>query len=363
MELVTGAPATSGRGCCAGWPARAAVRALARRPERLEPLDGVEPVRGDLVSGAGLAEALEGVATAYYLVHSMEAVARPTATPSPTVTARPPSASRAPPPRPGVERIVYLGGIEPPAARGRLLSQLRGSRSSASCSTPSPARPPCALDRDRRRVGLVSDPGPARRAAARAAAAGLAPQPHPAGRRARRDRVPRAHARGAGAAGRSLDMVGPDVISYAEMIEQIAEAMGVGRMPLGLGASLTSPAAAVVAAVTGQPLELGAPVDGEPRVRPAAARPATRRRASTASARWASSAPSSARCASGSRSSRWGRDEGRAHHSHRRVPAGGLRHRHGSEAVGGLGDCSPPPRGARRCAAARRARSSPRSSS
>ena len=62
------------------------------------------------------------------------------------------------------------------------------------------------------------------------------------------------------AAGRSLDVCGPDVLSYAEMVERIAELMGVGRMPLGLGVSLTPPASAVVAAVTGQPLELVRPL-------------------------------------------------------------------------------------------------------
>jgi uncharacterized protein YbjT (DUF2867 family) len=64
----------------------------------------------------------------------------------------------------------------------------------------------------------------------------------------------------AAAAGRSLDVAGPDVVTYSDMISRIAEAMGVGRMPLGLGASLTPPAAAVVAAVTGQPLELVRPL-------------------------------------------------------------------------------------------------------
>ena len=44
------------------------------------------------------------------------------------------------------------------------------------------------------------------------------------------------------------------------MIEQIAEQMGVGRTPIGLGVSLTAPASAVVAAVTGQPLELVRPL-------------------------------------------------------------------------------------------------------
>jgi uncharacterized protein YbjT (DUF2867 family) len=61
-------------------------------------------------------------------------------------------------------------------------------------------------------------------------------------------------------AGRSLDIAGPDVVSYGAMIERIAEAMGVGRMPLGLGFSLTPPASAVVSAITEQPLELVRPL-------------------------------------------------------------------------------------------------------
>ena len=55
-------------------------------------------------------------------------------------------------------------------------------------------------------------------------------------------------------------MVGPDVMTYGRMIERIADCMGVGRVPLSLGRSLTPPASAVVAAVTGQPLELVRPL-------------------------------------------------------------------------------------------------------
>ena len=55
-------------------------------------------------------------------------------------------------------------------------------------------------------------------------------------------------------------MAGPDVMTYGDMIERIAEAMGVGRLPLGFNRSLTPPASAVVAAVTGQPLELVRPL-------------------------------------------------------------------------------------------------------
>jgi uncharacterized protein YbjT (DUF2867 family) len=62
------------------------------------------------------------------------------------------------------------------------------------------------------------------------------------------------------AAGRSLDIAGPDVLSFAQMIERISELMGVGRMPLGFKRSLTPPASAVVSAITGQPVELVRPL-------------------------------------------------------------------------------------------------------
>jgi uncharacterized protein YbjT (DUF2867 family) len=62
------------------------------------------------------------------------------------------------------------------------------------------------------------------------------------------------------AEGRSLDVTGPDVMTYGQMIERIADVMGVGRLPLGLNRSLTPPASAVVAAVTGQPIELVRPL-------------------------------------------------------------------------------------------------------
>ena len=41
------------------------------------------------------------------------------------------------------------------------------------------------------------------------------------------------------AEGRSLDIVGPEVMTYAQMIERIAEAIGVGRMPLPLRTTQT----------------------------------------------------------------------------------------------------------------------------
>ena len=49
-------------------------------------------------------------------------------------------------------------------------------------------------------------------------------------------------------------------MTYGRMIERIADAMGVGRLPLALAARSRRPRARVVAAVTGQPLELVRPL-------------------------------------------------------------------------------------------------------
>src|SRR3954464_3010700 len=76
MELVTGATGYVGgrlieRLAEEGRP----PRALAPNPSRLDHLDGGGAVGGDLVLDRGLEEALDGVTTAYYLVHSMEPAA------------------------------------------------------------------------------------------------------------------------------------------------------------------------------------------------------------------------------------------------------------------------------------------------
>jgi uncharacterized protein YbjT (DUF2867 family) len=261
MELVTGGTGYVGARLLRRLAGEGrTVRALARSPERLEALDGVEALAGDLISGAGLARALEGCETAYYLVHSMEAATGgngdPFADRDRTAAERFARAAA----EAGVERIVYLGGIEP---HEHVLSAHLSSRLEVE------------------RILLDSVPGSTALRASIVVGAGsssfrilvrlverlrVLPLPAWRGNRtqpvAERDvmeylaRTPSVPA----AAGRSLDIVGPDALTYAEMIERIAEAMGVGRTPLGLRASLTPPAAAVVAAITGQPLELVRPL-------------------------------------------------------------------------------------------------------
>jgi uncharacterized protein YbjT (DUF2867 family) len=256
MELVTGATGYIGsrllrRLTAEGRP----VRALARRPEILTDVD---VVRGDLLTGDGLEQALDGCETAYYFVHSMEAAAGNgnfAGRDRQMAEAFGQAAARA-----GVERIVYLGGIVPAK---RPLSPHLSSR----------------LEVEQILLGAV--PGSTALRASIVIGAGsssfrilvrlverlrVLPMPRWRANRtqpiderdvieylARTPQVPEA-------AGRSLDVAGPDVMTYGRMIERIADGLGVGRFPLGFNLSLTPPASAVVAALTGQPPELVRPL-------------------------------------------------------------------------------------------------------
>ena len=257
MELVTGATGYVGgrlvdRLLDEGRP----VRALARDATRLAARDGVEPAIGDVLSGEGIEAALDGCSVAYYLVHSMEAGDEDFAARDRRAARLFADAAVAA----GVERVVYLGGLTPsdgtlsphiasrleveeilleasPSATALRASILIGARSSSF----------------RMLVRLVER---------------LRVLPMPAWRNnrtqpiAERDAIEflARTAQVPEAAGRSLDVTGPDVITYGAMMERIAESMGVGRTPLGLGVSLTPPASAVVSAVTEQPLELVRPL-------------------------------------------------------------------------------------------------------
>ena len=93
------------------------VRGLARDPARADLPEGVETVKGDVVSGDGLKEALEGVDVAYYLVHAMGRGNGPAAEFAERDRRGATNfgeAARAA----GVQRIVYLGGLEGVGGKG-----------------------------------------------------------------------------------------------------------------------------------------------------------------------------------------------------------------------------------------------------
>lgn len=240
------------------------VRALGRNPDALAAIRGAEPAVADVLSGDGLDAALEGCSTAYYLVHSMDDPRPGEARDNGGFAGRDRRAAenfaRAAQ-RAEVERIVYLGGIMPPSGAPvspHLASRLEVER------TLLDAIPGSTALRASIMIGAHSS---SFRILVRLVER-LRVLPMPAWRRnrtrpiAERDaleylaRTPEVP----GAAGRSLDVAGPDMLSYAAMIEHIAELMGVGRAPLGLPASATPTASPVVSALTGQPLGLVRPL-------------------------------------------------------------------------------------------------------
>ncbi|HEY2141801.1 MAG TPA: NAD(P)H-binding protein [Solirubrobacteraceae bacterium] len=256
-----------------------AVRALARDPTRVARTpptalaEGypLEVVGGDVLTGEGLAKALSGVEVAYYLIHSMERAAGPSSELSGrasfpereriaahTFTA---AASRA-----GVRRIVYLGGLVPargveqvsPHTSRHLASReeveriiLSGVPDSialrASIVIGARSRSFRFLVRLVERLPVLALP-PWRR---------FSTQPLDA-----RDMVEMltAAATATGVSGRSLDVGGPEAITYEEMILRIADLMLVNRPAFKFGVSATALTARVAAAIASEDPELIVPL-------------------------------------------------------------------------------------------------------
>jgi uncharacterized protein YbjT (DUF2867 family) len=223
------------------------LRGFARDPGRVAA--GLPVVQGDAVTGAGLDEALEGIDVAYFLVHSMEGSgpgfeSRERATARNFVAA----AERA-----GVRRVVYLGGMAP---EGRTPSRHLSSRLEverillaglpeaialrASIVIGSSSRSFRFLVHLVERMSVLALPAwrehrtqPIDARDVRAYLVAAATTPH-------------------GAGGLSLDIAGPDVLTYGRMIERIADLMLVRRRALRFGRDATPIVAPVAAAIAGE---------------------------------------------------------------------------------------------------------------
>jgi uncharacterized protein YbjT (DUF2867 family) len=217
----------------------------------LAPPSGVETLRGDVLNDEGLDAALEGCDVAYYLVHSMEAGSNSFEARDRQAAGNFVAACR----RAGVDRAVYLGGIEPtgplsPHMRSRLeverilmegLPAATGLRASIIIGAGSPSFRLMVRLIERIPV-LPLPPWRERRT-----------QPI-----AERDvveclvRTPLIDA----TSGRSIDIVGPDPLTYAEILEGIAAELDIDRPPVKLSV-FTAPAfAAVASRIAGSDAEL-----------------------------------------------------------------------------------------------------------
>ena len=234
------------------------VRVLARVPERLLG-ESVDVVQGDVITGQGLRQALDGCLTAYYLVHSMERAAGPNGAFADLDRRAADNFARAAQ-EAGVDRVVYLGGLVP---QGTTISPHLRSRLEVEEILLDAIPDSVAL-----RASIVIGAGSSsfRLLVRLIERLRVLPMPgwrenstQPIDERDAIEYLVRASLTRA-AAGRSLDIVGPDRVTYAQLIERIADSMGVARVPLGLGASMTPPAAAVVASVTGLDLQLVRPL-------------------------------------------------------------------------------------------------------
>jgi len=238
------------------------VRAFARDPARVT-ADGVhEIITGDAVSGAGLDGAMVGIDVAYFLIHSMETAEQATGS---FVERDRRAAQRfaAAAAQAEVRRIVYLGGIVPAqaiasphlASRLEVEETLLGGAPQAvalraSIVIGARSRSFRFLVRLVERLPVlampiwrdnVTQPIDGRDVAAYLVAAGTS------------DAVE----------GRlSLDVAGPEIVSYGAMIERIRDLMLVGRPRLSLNLRLTTVASRVAAAIAGEDHGLIEPLMG-----------------------------------------------------------------------------------------------------
>jgi uncharacterized protein YbjT (DUF2867 family) len=248
---------------------RAALASADSRGKRADALDDVEVVRGDVLSGNGLAAALAGVDVAYYLIHSMERRSPPgVAFPERERLAAENFAAAAR--HAGVRRIVYLGGLTPRASTVERVGgeiDVEISRHLASRAQVERVLLGAVPDSLALRASIVIG---ARSRSFRLLVHLLERMPVlalPAWHTLRTQPIDARDVTEMLAAcatttlsGRAMDIGGPDVLTYGEMLSSIADLMLVNRPTVTLKVNLTGLAARVAAAIAGEDPELVLPL-------------------------------------------------------------------------------------------------------
>jgi uncharacterized protein YbjT (DUF2867 family) len=207
---------------------------------------GYPVLEGDAVSGHGLERALEEIEVAYFLIHSMDADSvNPFATRERMAAERFALAARTA----GVRRIVYLGGLVPAGGprSAHLASRLEVERILLAATPSSVAlRASIVIGAHSRsfrflvrlieRLPVLALPGWRENVTA------------PIDERDIVEMLARC-ATVESVGGCSLDAGGPDLVSYADLIDRIRDLMLVRRPAIGLGRFTVTPIASRIAAV------------------------------------------------------------------------------------------------------------------
>jgi uncharacterized protein YbjT (DUF2867 family) len=235
-----------------------AIRGFSRRAASPAAEIPVPTVTGDAVSGSGLAQAMQGIDVAYFLMHSME----PSSNGSLGLRehaaaenfAREAAAA-------GVQRIVYLGGLIPARgpASGHLASRLAVEQILLGAG-------PCSVAF---RASIVIGAGSrsfrflvrlVERLPVLAVPAWRTHRTRPIDERDVIELLARA-ATSDRACGQSFDVGGPDAVTYGELIDLIREHMLVSRPTISFKRLTVTPIASRIAAViAGEEYELVGPL-------------------------------------------------------------------------------------------------------
>ncbi|MEH3053174.1 MAG: NAD(P)H-binding protein [Patulibacter minatonensis] len=232
------------------------VRGLARHPERVRGPWPTHAVDLSAPTPGALAEALGGVDVAYFLVHSMEGTLDYAATELDAARRFAAAAADS-----GVRRIVYMSVLAPAAGRpsGHVRSRLAVEQALASSGIPVVVlRASIVIGTGSRSFRFLL------RLVERLPVLLLPPwRDHRTRPIDERDLIRQLVDAATAPTDRPLavfDSVGPDEVTYRELIEAIRDHLMVGRPTVPLPVALTSVAAPVAAAVAGEDLGLVAPL-------------------------------------------------------------------------------------------------------